>query len=363
MSFTIPYEKEYRDLLQKRGLAKNDIENKVKNASEYAAYLETRRASVDESSLSDVKEYIRMLREEGRNTLDEVDSVCMYVNAAGKIDQYLYLAELVGGAPLYASYFERTKEIAGEKAAEAVFSGFEFPPIGSTSEDFPNYTREMLRKMKETLSEEQRIRILAGNHHKRSPRAFDEKKKLYEESRDLDDFLRRDHEHTVQLLEEHMRDGRLWYRKRVDQTFLDYISSDQERLSARREGDILYVKQIPYEFEEYIEETDLRMRRFYFCHCHLARRSILEGEPISGEFCHCSGGYLKQPYDHIFGEELEGRVLNSALRGDDECRFAIKLPENWKTKGKTAMRRLKSPEKVKTNPNNQKHDSDGGNTK
>lgn len=334
MSFTIPYEKEFRCLLQGRGLAKEGIEKSVKNASEYTAFLESRRVSVDESSVDDVKKYIKKLMENGRNTLDRVDSVCMYANAAGKIDQYLYLAELVGGAPLYASYLERTKEIAGNESAERVFAKFELPPIGRTAEDFPYYTREMLRRMKEALTEEQRIKILAGNHHNRSPRAFDEKKKLYEESRDLDDFLRRDHEHTVQLLEEHMRDGRLWYRKKVDQAFLDYIRSDQERLSARRKGDILYVKQIPYEFEEYIAETDPRRRRFSFCHCHLARRSILEGDPIPGEFCHCSGGYLKQPYDHIFGEELEVRVLNSALLGDDECRFAIKLPENWKTRAK-----------------------------
>jgi hypothetical protein len=331
MSFSIPYEKEYKELLQRRGLAKKDIEKSLKNASEYTAFLESRRTSVEESSIDDVKEYIRMLKEDGRNTFDQVDSVCMYVNAAGKVEQYLYLAELVGGAPLYASYLERTKEIAGKEAAEEIFAKFELSPIGCTAEDFPDYTREMLRKMNAALTERQRIKILAGNHHKRSPRAFDERKKLYEESRDLDDFLRRDHEHTVQLLEEHMRDGRLWYRKKVDQIFLNYIRSDQERLSARREGDVLYVKQIPYEFEEYIAETDPRRRRFNFCHCHLARRSILEGEPISGEFCHCSGGYLKQPYDHIFGEELEVRVLSSALLGDDECRFAIKLPENWKT--------------------------------
>lgn len=128
MSFTIPYEKEFRSLLQRRGLAKKDIEKSVKNASEYTVFLESRRVSVEESSVGDVKKYIRKLMEEGRNTLDKVDSVCMYSNAAGKVDQYLYLAELVGGAPLYASYFDRTKEIAGKEAADEIFTKFELPP-------------------------------------------------------------------------------------------------------------------------------------------------------------------------------------------------------------------------------------------
>ncbi len=86
MSLTIPYEKDYRGLLKKRGLAKKDIEKSVKNASEYTIFLESRRVSVEESSLDDVKKYIKKLIENGRNLLDRVNSICMYTNAVGKLD-------------------------------------------------------------------------------------------------------------------------------------------------------------------------------------------------------------------------------------------------------------------------------------
>ncbi len=332
MKPSIPQEAKYRELLTSRGLSEEVIENAITRCVEYIEFLESRGVSLEESGVEDVKKYVKSLMESGRNTLDRIDAVCMYTNILGYLDQYLYLGQMVGGSPVYQSYLNRTKEITGEEAAKKVFDTMELPPVGSTAEEFPEYTREMMKRMTSELSKEERIKILAGNHHNRSPQSFQVNKKLYEESTDLDDFLKRDHERVVELLEEHMREGRLWYRKMVTQEFLDYIKSDQERLSARREGDKLYIKQIPYEFEEYLSETDPVKKRYHFCHCHLARRSILEGEPVPSEFCHCSGGYLKQPFDYIFGEELEVEVLQSAMAGDDECRFAVKLPKNWDKK-------------------------------
>jgi hypothetical protein len=329
---SIPKEDKYRELLKGRGLSKEIIEKAIELCVEYIEFLESNSVSLEESSVDDVKKYVKNLMDSGRNTLDRIDAVCMYTNILGYLDQYLYLAQMVGGAPLYQSYLNRTKEIAGEEAAERVFGSIQLPPVGSTAEEFPEYTHAMMKQMTKELSKEDRIKILAGNHHNRSPQSFEAKRRLYKESKTLDEFLKRDHERVVELLEQHMREGRLWYRKMVTQEFLDFIKSDQERLSARRIGDKLYIKQIPYEFEEYQTETNPKKKRYHFCHCHLARKSILEDTPVPSEFCHCSGGYLKQPYDYIFGHELEVEVLQSAMAGDTECRFAVKLPEKWREK-------------------------------
>lgn len=329
---SISHEAQYRELLKSRGLSTEAIEKAVIRCVEYIKFLESNNVSLEESSVEDVKKFVKNLMDSGQNTLDRIDAVCMYTNTLGYLDQYLYLAQMVGGSPLYQSYLERTREIAGKEATDKVFGSMTLPPVGSTAEEFPEYTREMMNRMTTELCKEDRVKILAGNHHNRPPQSFEEKRRLYEESKTLDEFLKRDHERAVELLEQHMKEGRLWYRKMVTQEFLDYIKTDQERLSARRIGDKLYIKQIPYEFEEYQSETDPEKKRYHFCHCHLARRSILEGNPVPSEFCHCSGGYLKQPYDYIFGEELEVEVLQSAMAGDMECRFAVKLPENWREK-------------------------------
>jgi len=62
------------------------------------------------------------------------------------------------------------------------------------------------------------------------------------------------------------------------------------------------------------------MKRYHACHCTLARVTILTGEPeINPEWCYCSAGYGKTPYEVVFGEEVEVEMLENALAGDPRC--------------------------------------------
>ena len=70
------------------------------------------------------------------------------------------------------------------------------------------------------------------------------------------------------------------------------------------------------------------MRRYYACHCPLARAAILDGKvKIPAVFCYCSGGFEKFAFDNIFGEPAEVEMLESVLNGDERCRFAITIPK------------------------------------
>jgi hypothetical protein len=48
--------------------------------------------------------------------------------------------------------------------------------------------------------------------------------------------------------------------------------------------------------------------------------------PVSAQFCRCSAGFHKKPWEVIFDQKLEAEVLESVLQGDMRCRFAIHLP-------------------------------------
>ena len=70
------------------------------------------------------------------------------------------------------------------------------------------------------------------------------------------------------------------------------------------------------------------MKRFYMCHCPLARAAVLEDPPkIPMDWCYCSAGYGKLRYDVAFGEETDVEVLESVFNGSDKCRFRIRIPE------------------------------------
>ena len=85
---------------------------------------------------------------------------------------------------------------------------------------------------------------------------------------------------------------------------------------------------IPFAPQAYLDAKDPLMKRYYACHCPVARESILAtGEGVPPVFCYCSGGFEKMPFDVVFGEPVEIKVLESVLAGDLRCRFAITIPD------------------------------------
>ncbi len=58
------------------------------------------------------------------------------------------------------------------------------------------------------------------------------------------------------------------------------------------------------------------------CYCHLLKG--FSGK-ISPSFCLCSVGYVKELFEHALGRPVEVDLETSIVRGDAECRFAVKL--------------------------------------
>jgi hypothetical protein len=84
----------------------------------------------------------------------------------------------------------------------------------------------------------------------------------------------------------------------------------------------------PFDPKRYLKEKNPTLKRYYACHCPLVRTALRDGKPkISPMFCYCSGGYEKLHFDVIFGEPVEVELLETPLKGDMRCRFAIKIPE------------------------------------
>jgi hypothetical protein len=127
-------------------------------------------------------------------------------------------------------------------------------------------------------------------------------------------------------LQQYCDEKKIWFEQVITQEVIDYVRSNQEILSAVRDGDQLYVTKIPYDTLSHLAESEPRKKAFYACHCPFARESILSvTQSISENWCYCSGGFEKFPFDVILGQELKVKVLNTALKDDPICRFEISL--------------------------------------
>jgi effector-binding domain-containing protein len=93
----------------------------------------------------------------------------------------------------------------------------------------------------------------------------------------------------------------------------------------RREGSVIYSKKGPANPTLYEEaKTDAERRKAY-CFCPMIRRCLEEAPRI---FCNCAAGWPKQLWEGILERPLTIEIVQSLTNGDDECEFAIHLPED-----------------------------------
>jgi len=318
-------EKEFAEYLRGRKMSDLDTRAAVGYVREFERHL---GGPYEGAGVEDVKAYASHLISEGGNSEARLLALARYSNFADMRDVWIFWAAVLGGRTIYQSIRERLGQLAGDGTVEEVFGGLETPPLGSPPEAYPEATAELMRRLME-LGPSVYRRALAGNHHRVPVERFLGNREKLKELGGLEAFLRWDHGRAVAELEEYAESGRVWYEQVITPEVVEWVRGNQEVLSAALRDGKLYVTKIPYAPAEYLEEKDPTMRRFYACHCPLARMAILAGGPeVPMDWCYCSAGFEKLPYDVLLGEELEVEVLESAIGGSDRCRFAITLPES-----------------------------------
>ena len=321
-------EKEFRELLQERKMGEEQIDEAVEAVLEFEREMEAKGGDPESATIDDLKEHISLLMSRGENSQDRLLALARYCYVARRNDLYIYFASILGGRKVLPSISERLASLVGEEARAKIFEGVENTPPGTPPEGLPWPTKRLMDRLEAELPPEVYRRVLAGNHHRIPLEAFEGLKKLYDESESIDEFLKKKHERAVAELEEYSAEGKIWYEQEITPRVVEFVRGNQEVLGGVRRGDKIYFTKIPYDPDAYVRETDPLMKRYHACHCTLARPTILTGEPeINPEWCYCSAGYGKTPYDVVFGEEVEVEMLENALAGDPRCRFAVKIPE------------------------------------
>lgn len=319
-------EKEFRAYLEGRKQPEASIVAAVAYVREFETYLGGLGRELDEATVEVVKAYVLELIAEGANTMERFLALARYAYATGLNEVYIYFTRILEGLDVLESISERLETLAGKDARKKVFADIELPPLGAPPEAYPPVTAELMRRLRQLGAGTCR-QVLAGNHHRIPVEGFARHKAWLEEAGSLDAFLKRVHDEAVAELELHLNEGKVWYEQVITPEIVEFVRADQEVLSAVREGEYLYKTKFPYAPGEWLNEEDPVRRRYFACHCPLAREAIIRGEPdIPLDWCYCSGGYGKLMFDVVFGQPTEVEVLESVLAGDDRCRFRIRIP-------------------------------------
>ncbi|MFZ0532107.1 MAG: hypothetical protein WAM09_02930 [Anaerolineales bacterium] len=315
----------FRELLKTRKLSDDKIEASIAIAEQFEDYLSALGGTPDAAS---TWKYSTFLIREGRNTYDNLLAIGRYGLFVKNNAIYVAILELLDGAEVQPNLYQKVGMIFGDDIRDEVFAGIGISHLGVPSTEKPYDMFPVIDRLVEKVGYEQTERLLSTCLRDLPDEYFLDEREKYIKSPDIDDFLMKKHQSLVRLLQECQADGKLFFSQEITGEVVQYVEDHPETECGVREGKILYITKIPYNAKQYLTETDPTLKRYYACHCPWAREAIKkENIRLNPIFCNCSGGYSKKPWEVIFGQTLQVEVLESALKGDFRCRFAVHLPE------------------------------------
>ena len=326
---------EYRKHLQGRDVPDSAIEKRTEIVEDFANFLTSLELKETTGGKEEVEGFARKLIAERRNTLENFSILCDYTDWLGHRKLYVALLEVMDCHNALEVLADEIEERHGREVRDRIF-GEALPPLGADEKERCAYTRTIMERMAQQITpREARAAWFQVQHGipaevwRKSDAADKEK---YRQCGNIDEFLDLKRRERDALLTRLRDEDKLWYTVEINDEVLEFIQSDPEMEGGRREGDKVYITKVPYNAVRYLQETDPKMKRYYACHCPLVREAILRDQPVSPDVCYCSLGHASH-YLAGLDQELEGEVLESAVKGDIRCRFVFYLPNEGSGKG------------------------------
>lgn len=315
----------FRDRLQSIGVGEAQIGASIAIAERFEAYLsEPGRLPTAETAWA----FSRSLIESGDNREDNYLALVRYCRFIHNDAMFVASLELIDGGEVGENLFRMTGERFGSAIRDEVFAGIGVPPYGTPSPEKPAYLHPVIERLGIRVGQEACSEFLSASLRDLPDEYFLPEREKYRQAGDIDAYLEQRKKAFVAGLEECQREGRLFFAQEITPEVLEFVRSEPEMGGGKRAGNIIYETKIPYMTRQYLAETDPTTKRYYACHCPWARDAIKNGDvKLAQNLCQCSGGFHKKPFEVIFEQPLRVDVLESVLKGDDRCRFAIYLPE------------------------------------
>lgn len=195
--------------------------------------------------------------------------------------------------------------VLGEETKRVVMQGSAELGIESSVDDRFRWVKGMVERLNGLADEHQKYDILSSCAHVFPAGQIAKLKAVYEETK-----------------------ARTKDAMQAVDAVLDFMESDPGWGKERpiREGHVIYSAKSPRDPKGYEKAQDDLERRRAYCFCPLVRNHMDRGMPTA--FCYCGSGWYRQQWEGAIGRPVTIEIVESVLRGDDVCQFAIQLPED-----------------------------------
>jgi len=277
---------------------------------------------------AEISAFSQELTRTGENNWDNYIGLVRYTQFTDNWAAFERVVELLDGSEVMDNLYRKTGEILGEEPRRQIFDGIKLPELGTSPEQKPPLTEIVMRRLEATASEEQRIEILADCLRDLPDEGYLDELRKYQDCSSLEEYLELRGREFIEELERIKNEGSLFYTQPVTDEVIEFVRKNPEVEGGVRKGNILYQIKIPYKTAEWLGEGDNNLKKYYYCHCPWVREAFRAGKNnIPATFCNCSAGFMKKPFEVMFGRKLKAEMVETVLGGDRWCRVAITLPE------------------------------------
>lgn len=315
-------EKGFRTYLQERKLSEEEIAASLALAQRFEAF--TREAFTPHDYLA----FSEHLIASGENTIANYYALARYAYFTGDQAGYIRVVDLLDGAEAMGNFYQKAEFTLGAARRDAVFEGVELPQLGLPSPEKVRINEKVMIRLVEIASPQECEQILCDSLRDLDEAWYADDKKLYEDCDTLDEFLDKNAQNFVAMLEKLRDEGKPFFTQFITDEVIAYVRSEPLIARGVREGNILYEVKIPHQTADFLATDDPIEKRYHACHCPWVKESLKNGAShIPATFCNCSGGFHKKRWESIFGQPLKAEIIESVLQGDDRCLIAIHLPK------------------------------------
>ncbi|MBD3235187.1 MAG: hypothetical protein GF330_00595 [Candidatus Eisenbacteria bacterium] len=285
-------------------------------------------APLTRAGSSELDAYLATLIAQRANRREDLTAITRYARFTANDPLYVAAFELLDGSQALDNLYRRLGRELGPEGRGRVFGDIPPPPLGTPNSQKPPLTQAIIERLIGTVGPLRCAAILEeGLHESPAPPRRDAGRRVHFSLSSLDAHLEEQRAARLAELEEAQTHGRLWFTQPVTPEVIAFVRSEPEIASPVRRGHTLYKTKIPYMTHDYLQATEAHERNYSYCHCPWVRDALRSGAAqVPPIWCNCSTACIKRPYETLLGQPLAAEILESVLRGDARCRFAIHLP-------------------------------------
>ncbi len=322
----------FAKFLETRRQTKEEIDKTIEFVTEFADFLKKVERTPETSTYDDFQDFSTILMQTQRNTFINYINLFRFGSFSNNKALIVASLEVLDGNEVIENLSKRLTDDFGEELRNTVFEGIEIPSLGTPPTEKPTITKALINNLLANVDPKKCQKFLARGLRNKYTESYKKPRESYLKAKNIDEFLKIQQEDFWQTLKTHYEEGTLFYTQEITKEVLEYIKSQLGMTEAgMREGSNVIITKIPYMAKNYLAEMDKQKRKYYYCHCPWVREAFLhEDQPVDPIFCNCSGGYYKNFWEAVLDQEVEIELLESVLKGDDQCKFKLELPKNVK---------------------------------